>query len=88
MTKTTKYTMLSTKMTQYGNKIYPIVAEKYPDLAGKITGMFLGTGTTEFDETLDNDGYLQDLCEHPEFMEAQIKEAISTLELNSTSPAE
>ena len=76
--------MLSPKTTQYGNKIYPTVAKKYPGLAGKITGMFLGTGLTEFDKELDNDSYLQSLCEHPEFMEAQIKEAIAVLESHSS----
>ena len=67
-------------MMQYGNKIYPLVAKKHPELAGKITGMFLGTGSTEFNKTLDNESYLQQLCENPDFMEAQIKEAISILE--------
>ncbi len=65
---------------EYGNKIYPVVAQAHPDLAGKITGMFLGTGLTEFGEALDNESYLKNLCENPDFMEAQIKEAISLLE--------
>ncbi|NRA90760.1 MAG: hypothetical protein HRU43_06505 [Simkaniaceae bacterium] len=67
-------------MMQYGNKIYPLVAKKHPELAGKITGMFLGTGLTEFNKPLDNKNYLQQLCENPDFMEAQIKEAIFILE--------
>ena len=72
--------MQQTKMMKYGNIIYPIVAQTHPDLAGKITGMFLGTGATEFDKLLDNESYLQNLCENPDFMEAQIKEALSILE--------
>ena len=67
------------KRDYYGNKIYPIVAQHHPDLAGKITGMILGTGVTEFNEKLDNESYLQNLCENPDFMKVQIKEAISIL---------
>ena len=76
--------MQQTKMMKYGNTIYPIVAQKCPNLAGKITGMFLGTGSTEFDKTLNNEGYLQDLCTNPDFMDAQIKEAISILETHNS----
>ena len=49
------------KITDYGNKIYPIVAQHHPKLAGKITGMFLGTGMNEFNEALDNESYLEKL---------------------------
>jgi len=72
--------MQQINMIKYGTKIYPVVAQQHPALAGKITGMFLGTGLTEFDKALDNESYLQNLCENPDFMEAQIKEAISVLE--------
>ena len=51
------------KMMKYGTKIYPIVAEKFPELAGKITGMFLESGLNEFNKVFcDNESYLQKLC--------------------------
>ena len=68
------------KITDYGNKIYPIVAQHHPKLAGKITGMFLGTGMNEFNEALDNESYLEKLCKNPNFMEEQIKEAMEVLD--------
>ena len=75
------HTMDQTQMKNYyGTKIYPIVAQKHPKLAGKITGMFLGTGLNEFNETLNNESYLKTLCENPSFLEKQINEAIEVLE--------
>ena len=64
----------------YGTKIYPLVAQIHPKLAGKITGMFLGTGLSEFNQTINNEGYLKSLCENPRFLEKQINEAIEVLE--------
>ena len=73
------------KMMKYGTKIYPIVAEKFPELAGKITGMFLESGLNEFNKVFcDNESYLQKLCENPDFMDANIEEAITLLKSYNT----
>mmetsp|Transcript_7517 Transcript_7517/g.24040 ORF Transcript_7517/g.24040 Transcript_7517/m.24040 type:complete len:641 (-) Transcript_7517:80-2002(-) len=54
-----------------GEKLYPLVAEKYPELAGKITGMLLDSYFTE---------ELCHLMTTPEALNAKINEAIVVLQ--------
>ena len=68
----------------YGTQLYSIVARQHPKLAGKITGMFLEAGVSEFDANSEINGdknvFLEDLCSNPEFLEDKIKEALELLE--------
>ena len=77
-------TMAQTNLKNYyGTKLYSIVALQHPTLAGKIVGMFLEAGVSEFDTNSkiygDKNVFLEDLCSKPEFLEDKIKEALELL---------
>ena len=63
----------SAQKNMIGERLYPLIAQSAPKLAGKITGMLL---------EMDN-GELLNLLESPEALNAKIMEAISVLQMHS-----
>lgn len=83
-------TMLATAPPQeqkqmLGERLFPLISQMFPDLAGKITGMLL---------EIDNSELLH-MLESQESLEAKVKEAVAVLQAHqakesatTTKPAE
>lgn len=76
---------LNAELMHIGAHLYPLVHEKYPELVGKIVGMFLSanskvnefTGETSFSNEVSI--FVKKLLSNPEFLSEQIEEAVSLL---------
>jgi polyadenylate-binding protein len=57
-----------------GERIFPLIQNMYPDLAGKITGMLLEIDNSE----------LVHMLEHQESLKGKVEEAVAVLQVHQT----
>jgi len=60
-----------------GERLFPLIQEKYPIAAGKVTGMLLEMDNTE----------ILHLLEDRELLTSRIEEAVAVLSMHQSKPA-
>jgi polyadenylate-binding protein len=76
--RNTLLTLLQHNLQMLGERLFPMIQQSQPELAGKITGMLL---------EMDNSELLH-LLESPEALTSKVEEAVSVLNQHMGAPGE